>query len=269
MKRIMKQLAYSFKQLLSGGLLCCAILLAAYLFQVLFPEMFVDAFSSSIYLMMWLTLFVGALLWTFREQGINSELSTIIDWQFIAAFILIIADQIYIIMPKEIHQEIAPALSVYTIPTLVIVGILIAGLIKFSILLHQRLVNERQQSILQTQKLQELLNSSPVEQKGTPLVRKLLENKSISQFTTQDYLLLVEGCQMIDPDFFVWLQKRDCQLTPRDIVLCVLLRMYKTKEEILTVFCISDGTYRTMKSRLRKRLGIENVELEIFLQKQL
>ena len=43
----MKFSTYSFKQLLSGGLLCCLILLAAYIFQAFFPGMYVDAFSSS------------------------------------------------------------------------------------------------------------------------------------------------------------------------------------------------------------------------------
>ena len=42
--------------------------------------------------------------------------------------------------------------------------------------------------------------------------------------------------------------------------------MRKTKEEISSIFCISDGTYRTMKSRARKRLGIGEVDLEEFLQ---
>ena len=42
----MKFSTYSFKQLLSGGLLCCLILLAAYIFQAFFPGMYVDAFSS-------------------------------------------------------------------------------------------------------------------------------------------------------------------------------------------------------------------------------
>lgn len=55
----MKFSTYSFKQLLSGGLLCCLILLAAYIFQAFFPGMYVDAFSSSMHLLMWLTLFVG------------------------------------------------------------------------------------------------------------------------------------------------------------------------------------------------------------------
>ena len=56
----MKFSTYSFKQLLSGGLLCCLILLAAYIFQAFFPGMYVDAFSSSMHLLMWLSLFVGA-----------------------------------------------------------------------------------------------------------------------------------------------------------------------------------------------------------------
>ena len=39
----------------------------------------------------------------------------------------------------------------------------------------------------------------------------------------------------------------------------------KTKEEILSVLCVSDGSYRTMRSRARKRLGIIDKELEAFL----
>ena len=37
------------------------------------------------------------------------------------------------------------------------------------------------------------------------------------------------------------------------------------KEEILSVLCVSDGSYRTMRSRARKRLGIIDKELEAFL----
>lgn len=101
---------------------------------------------------MWLILFVGALLWTFRAKGERIGISEVIDWQFIAAFILLTADQIYMIMPREIHMEIAPALSEYTIPVLVVVGIMVAATIKISITLYQKLADERLQAILQTQK---------------------------------------------------------------------------------------------------------------------
>ena len=49
----------------------------------------------------------------------------------------------------------------------------------------------------------------------------------------------------------------------------MLIRMYKKKEEILSIFCITDGTYRTMRSRARKRLGLDDKDLDIFLQKEL
>lgn len=72
----MKQITYSLKQLFSGGLLCSGIIVIAYLFEIIFPELYVDAFSSSIYLTLWMILFVGALLWTIREpdaQGLGAE----------------------------------------------------------------------------------------------------------------------------------------------------------------------------------------------------
>lgn len=49
-KRVTIQFADFIKSRLAGGLLCCLVLLAAYLFQMFFPGMYVDAFSSSFYL---------------------------------------------------------------------------------------------------------------------------------------------------------------------------------------------------------------------------
>ncbi len=46
-KRVTIQFADFIKSRLAGGLLCCLVLLAAYLFQMFFPGMYVDAFSSS------------------------------------------------------------------------------------------------------------------------------------------------------------------------------------------------------------------------------
>lgn len=250
---------------LSGGLLCCCVLVVAYLFQALFPGMYVDAFSSSFILSMWLVIFVGALLWTLRE-GKDKIPFEVADWQCIAAFLLLVSDQIYVIMPKEIHQAIAPALSTYTIPTLVVGGLILTGLIKLSSSLFYLLQSERRKAILQTQRLQEILAIPPLQQKNIALLRKLIENKSIYQFTATEYLSLVEECRLIDPDLFIWLRNQNIQLPARDIVLCVLIRMCKTKEEILSILAINDGTYRTMKSRIRKRLSLGDNDLETFMQ---
>lgn len=267
-RRRIIEFANSFKHRLAGGLLCCFVLVGAYMFQMFFPGMYIDAFSSSIYLSMWMILFVGALLWTFREKGTYGLPTEVTDWQCVAAFLLITGNQIYTIVPKEIHQKIAPVLSVYTIPALAAVGLVLAGLIKFTSSLRRRLESERQRAILQTQRLQELLSSPPPEQKDVLLVRRLMENKSISQLSDAEYLVLVEGCCTIDPVFFVWMKNQNLRLPSRDIVLCVLVRMRKTQEEILSIFGISNGAYRTMKSRTRGRLGIGDKDLE-FLQQEL
>lgn len=145
-KRVTMQFADFIKSRLAGGLLCCLVLLAAYLFQMFFTGIYVDAFSSSFYLFAWLILFVGALLWTLREKGTSGLPSEITDWQCIAAFLLIVGDQIYVVMPKEVHVELAPVLSAYTLPVLVIVGLAIAGIVKLSISFYRSLEIERQKN---------------------------------------------------------------------------------------------------------------------------
>lgn len=52
------------------------------------------------------------------------------------------------IMPKDIHREMTPVLSGYTIPVLVVVGIMVAGTIKVSIVLYRKLVDEHSLIIL-------------------------------------------------------------------------------------------------------------------------
>lgn len=76
----------------------------------------------------------------------------------------------------------------------------------------------------------------------------------------------IEGCRAIDPDFFVWLKDKQIKIPPRHIVYCVLIRMRKTKKEILSIFDISDGACRAMRSRVRASLGIEDEDMETFLQ---
>lgn len=264
----MKQITYSLKQLFSGGLLCSGIIVIAYLFEIIFPELYVDAFSSSIYLTLWMILFVGALLWTIREpdaQGLGAEIT---DWQFIAAFLLFVANRFFELMPKEIHRVMDPVLSTYTLPVLIIGGIVIAGIIKFASTLYKRLDEERRQAILQTQRIKELLDSPPPPQKGLLLFRKLIENKPINNLTSSEISLLLEGCHAIDPVFFSWLKKKNIQPLPpmRDIILCILIRMKKSKAEILSILRITDGTYRVMKFRARKKFHIEDDDWEVFLQ---
>lgn len=58
--------------------------------------------------------------------------------------LLIVANQIYFVMPKEVHVELAPALSAYTLPVLIIVGLAIAGIVKLAVSFYRLLELERQ-----------------------------------------------------------------------------------------------------------------------------
>lgn len=169
-------------------------------------------------------------------------------------------------MPKEVHVELAPALSAYTLPVLIIVGLAIAGIVKLAVSFYRLLELERQKTILQEKRLQELLSSPPSALEGVVFVRKLLENQSIYQLTASEYLTLIEGCRAIDPDFFVWLKNKQIEMKPRYIVYCVLIRMSKTKEDMMSIFDINDGNYRTLRSRVRRRLSIEDEDMETFLK---
>lgn len=115
--------------------------------------------------------------------------------------LLIVANQIYFVMPKEVHVELAPALSAYTLPVLIIVGLAIAGIVKLAVSFYRLLELERQKTILQEKRLQEMLSSPPSALEGVVYMRRLLENKSIYQLTASEYLTLIEGCRAIDPDF--------------------------------------------------------------------
>ncbi|WP_247646056.1 hypothetical protein [Bacteroides faecichinchillae] len=172
-------------------------------------------------------------------------------------------------MPKEVHEVVGPMLSTYTLPILIIGSLIVTGLIKFSTSLYKRLENERKQNALQTQRIQQLLDTPPTQHKSCRLIRKLIINESIAQLSASENLQLVEECQIIDLAFFNWLRKQQLPQTPppRDIILCVLIRMLKTKEEILTIFSITNENYRVLKSRARKRLGIEDDDWETFIKK--
>lgn len=256
------------KERLEGGLLCCLLIAGAYLMQYIFPAMHVDAYSSSYYFFFWMLLFVGAVLWTIREKGTRGLPTVVTDWQFIAAFLLVVGDQVYKLLPKETIVSIAPVISAYSLPLLVVVSLLVAGLIKFSITKSRLLENERKKSALEIQRLQEIIATPPppsTELKSDSFCRRLILNESIAQLDTQEMLVLAEECRVIDPELFVWLSDKNLKLKSRDIVYFVLIRLGRNKEQIMSVFRMNENAYSTMKSRAKKRLGIGDEDLRTFL----
>lgn len=62
------------------------------------------------------------------------------------------------------------------------------------------------------------------------------------------------------------MKNKQIEMKPRYIVYCVLIRMSKTKEDMMSIFDINDGNYRTLRSRVRRRLSIEDEDMETFLK---
>lgn len=263
----MKFSFYPLKQLLSGGALCCLVLLGAYAFQAYFPEFFVGAISSSLYSLMWISLFVGSLIWTFRENYQQGMFTKFVDWQYIAGFLLLLSDQIYALIPKEFSLEVTPMMSAYSIPMLALVGVAMFSLLKVSTALRHKLDTQRQQAELREKKILQLLDAAPKEQQGLVLVCRFLRKEQSANLSPEENQLLQEGFKLIDPFFFVWMEEQGHQLSLREVIYCVLVRMNMTKESIQKVFSLSDGAYRTMKSRVRNHLKIDtSKDMDAFLR---
>lgn len=52
-------------------------------------------------------------------------------------------------------------------------------------------------------------------------------------------------------------------LTHREVVICILMRMGKEKPEIIDLLRCSDGSYRTLKNRIKSKLCIDIYKCEI------
>lgn len=85
----------------------------------------------------------------------------------------------------------------------------------------------------------------------------IIQDRNISQLSTQEVHNLINCYKQIDRRFFRWIEKRQIQLTPREIILCILIRMGKDKQDIINLLHCSDGSYRTIKNRVKNKINIK------------
>lgn len=260
------QFVKSIKSILAEGVLCCLVLLAAYLFQVYGAGRHAGVFPSFLFSFMWLLLFL--VLWSIREKRASGLSSEVNDWSWVSSFLLIVGDQVFILTPKDYRLDLTPVLPshTYTLLALIVVGLTLGVIIKLFSSLSRLLETERARRIFREKRLAELLSSRASVRARAMLVRRLFENQSLGGLSDDEWVMLLTGCRSVDPVLFAWLQERQINLPPRHIVYCMLVRMRKNKKEILSVLDFSDSAYRTLKSRLRARLGIQDRDLETFLQ---
>ena len=87
-----------------------------------------------------------------------------------------------------------------------------------------------------------------------------LHNCNLSQLSSDELHSFVCCYSQIDKHFFYYLQKEKIQLSPRELFICILIRMGKEKTDIFEILRCSDGAYRTLKNRIKGKLRIPSDE---------
>lgn len=87
-------------------------------------------------------------------------------------------------------------------------------------------------------------------------------NKNLSQLDSHDLHCFIECYKEIDKAFSGWIEKKKSLLTNRETAICILIHMQKEKQDIINLLHCSDGSYRTIKNRIKGKLHMETSEYE-------
>lgn len=83
-----------------------------------------------------------------------------------------------------------------------------------------------------------------------------IQGGDISQLNSKELRCLIDCYKQIDPKFINWMTQKGADLTPREMTICILFRLDKKKHEIMDMLRCSDGSFRTIKNRIKKELRI-------------
>lgn len=103
---------------------------------------------------------------------------------------------------------------------------------------------------------------------GAYIYNDIFQNKNLSQLSVRELNCFVKFYAQIDPDFSIWFIEKEKLLTQREIVICILIRMGKGKQKIINLLRCSDGSYRTLKNRIKSKLctDIYKYEFEEYIK---
>ncbi len=244
-------------QPLSGMVLCCVVLVLVYVEvrRLSRVDDMPDGFAISWQVFGLMALLALTLWVTWRGSRTCRLPSAVPEWAVFGAFVLTVSNSCYALLPKSFHDSWDVPLHSYLLPVVFLGGaftfLLMVGIAKAV----KRQKEERRLRMLEHEEFVRQLNA-PSSDKEHSLVRLLLENRSIMHLSRKELLRLVSECRVVDAPFFRWLREEGYAdvLKPREILYCVLVRMYKGKEDIRQILGLEEGSYRTFKSRLAAKL---------------
>lgn len=130
--------------------------------------------------------------------------------------------------------------------------------------------NEQQQIIRRMEKHAKLVTATYEEEiihcqsivSGMHFYIAAIYNKNLSQLDSQDLHCFIECYKEMDKAFSRWIERKKSLLTNREMVICIFIRMQKGKQDIINLLHCSDGSYRTIKNRIKGKLHMETSEYE-------
>ena len=276
--------------LAKGGLLCIVLFL---IYADTKTGIYADIFGSSWDVLWWAFVLAATLWWTWRESKTQRLPVEVPEWAFLAAFLLMVANQYYVLLLSKQTTEMPNTLTIhtYSLPAILICGGLLGAAIYFSTKFLYRWnkewkirqseheahrqteeahKTEKEKYEQEIKELNKFIKQSTYKS-GETLYRKLLTNQSVYHLTNAKLLSLVKECQLhLDPELFLWLKRNQIEgLSARNVIICILIRLHKNADEIEQILGISHGAYRTSKSRINSCLQKKekpDITLEEFLQ---
>lgn len=89
---------------------------------------------------------------------------------------------------------------------------------------------------------------------GAHVYINILQNQNLSQLKIKELSNFITFYMQIDTNFSSWIVEKKELLTQREILICILIRMGKEKQDIINSLRCSDGAYRTLKNRIKSKL---------------
>ena len=88
--------------------------------------------------------------------------------------------------------------------------------------------------------------------RGKELYSQILNDQKIGRWSKEDYKNFIDYYQSLDFLYVYSFETDYTSLTDRQKIFLILLHIGKTKEQIMQIMTLEDGSYRSMKSRTEK-----------------
>ena len=87
---------------------------------------------------------------------------------------------------------------------------------------------------------------------GKELYSRILNDQKIGRWSKEDYTNFIDYYQSLDFLFVYSFETDYTRISDRQKIFLILLHLGKTKEQIMQIMTLEDGSYRSMKSRTEK-----------------